>query len=119
VVNAGPGQEFLSLDYRNSDRIIWDQKEVVGRLWQRVLQGQGIKEYFKELVPGRNYEEVLGSSFVQRGERWVPSKQGEVFLFFSCLWWNTVIWALIWSSLGIIGEKARNITEKEANGNQE
>ncbi len=32
LVNVGDGYEVLVRDYRNSDRIIWDQQEVVDRL---------------------------------------------------------------------------------------
>ncbi|KAK1479834.1 oxidoreductase domain-containing protein [Colletotrichum cuscutae] len=35
MVNMGPGWEILEPEYRNSDRIIWDQQEVVDRLWGR------------------------------------------------------------------------------------
>jgi hypothetical protein len=77
MVNAGIGREFLMLDYRNSDRIIWDEREVVGRLWQRVLQGEGMREYFK-VLDGEKYLDVMGDWYVRKGERWVSTKQGEL-----------------------------------------
>lgn len=75
MVNAGPGKEFLALDYRNSDRIIWDEKVLAKRLWDRVLQSQAVKEYLsvldEDLCPT-----VLGKSATGREERWVATKQG-------------------------------------------
>lgn len=39
LVNVGGGFEVLVSDYRNSDRIIWDQQEVVDRMWERIVRG--------------------------------------------------------------------------------
>ena len=75
MVNAGPGREFVALDYRNSDRIIWDNKVVVKRLWDRVLQGKGMREYLSAL-DGEEYLPVVGDGASRRGERWVVTKQG-------------------------------------------
>ncbi|KAH6655928.1 hypothetical protein BKA67DRAFT_498728, partial [Truncatella angustata] len=36
LVNIGGGYEVLQASYRNSDRIIWDQQEIVDRLWARM-----------------------------------------------------------------------------------
>ena len=75
MVNAGPGHEFLALDYRNSDRIIWDNEVLVKRIWQRVLQGKGIRE-FLGVLEGEAYAPVFGDWPVERGERWVVTRQG-------------------------------------------
>ncbi|KAL2269111.1 hypothetical protein VTJ83DRAFT_3957 [Remersonia thermophila] len=37
LVNIGGGYEVLDPQYRRSDRIIWDQREVVARLWARMM----------------------------------------------------------------------------------
>ncbi|TGO35282.1 hypothetical protein BHYA_0164g00270 [Botrytis hyacinthi] len=74
MVNAGVGYEFLSTEYRNSDRIIWDEKEVVSRLWKRVLQGKGIKEDIA-VLEGKRWE-GLASLGLRSGERWVGTEQG-------------------------------------------
>ncbi|KAB8295854.1 hypothetical protein EYC80_008676 [Monilinia laxa] len=74
MVNAGMGHEFLATEYRNSDRIIWDEKEVVGRIWARVLQGKGIKEDIG-ILEGKKWES-LASIGIRRGERWVSTEQG-------------------------------------------
>ncbi|WYZ41383.1 hypothetical protein EsH8_V_000278 [Colletotrichum jinshuiense] len=42
MVNVGPGWEIFEPQYRNSDRIIWDQQEVVDRLWERCRLAPGL-----------------------------------------------------------------------------
>ncbi|KAM0333391.1 hypothetical protein ACHAQA_002052 [Verticillium albo-atrum] len=41
MVNIGAGREVLEPEYRRSDRIIWDETEVVRRLWERVRRARG------------------------------------------------------------------------------
>jgi hypothetical protein len=75
MVNAGRNREVLAVDYRNSDRIIWDEKTVVSKIWQRVLQGKGIKEDLLRLE-GKKYAPVCGL-IVEKGEgTYVATKQG-------------------------------------------
>ena len=68
MVNAGRNHEVLALDYRNSDRIIWDDHVIAQRLWDRVMQGEGMKEYFS-VLEGEKYLPVCG-------DRWKVTKQG-------------------------------------------
>lgn len=76
MVNAGVGYEFLAVDYRNSDRIIWDEKVLAGRLWQRVLQGEGMREYLS-VLEGEAYSPVQPSTGPRTdGKRWVATEQG-------------------------------------------
>jgi hypothetical protein len=75
MVNAGRNHEVLALHYRNSDRIIWDEKEVTTRLWRRVMQGEGMKEYFS-VLDGEKYLPAIGNSATRPGERWVITEQG-------------------------------------------
>lgn len=75
MVNAGQNIEVLALNYRNSDRIIWDEKTVTRKLWDRVLQGEGMKEYFG-VLDGEEYAGAIGPSATRPGERWVVTKQG-------------------------------------------
>ncbi|RDL40841.1 Uncharacterized protein BP5553_00820 [Venustampulla echinocandica] len=75
MVNAGYNFEVLSLEYRNSDRIIWDNQEIAHRLWLRVLQGEGMKEYFEEME-GEEYAPVIGPRSVKLGERWAVAEKG-------------------------------------------
>lgn len=75
MVNAGRNHEVLAIDYRNSDRIIWDEATIVSRLWARVLQGAGMREYFS-VLDGKEYLPVIGPSATREGERWVCTEQG-------------------------------------------
>lgn len=47
MVNVGPGMEVLDKEYRNSDRVIWDNSELIDRLWSRVCLNESIKEDLK------------------------------------------------------------------------
>lgn len=73
MVNAGSGFEVLDSGYRNSDRIVWDQQEVVDRIWQRCLQGEAAEALKKrlDLIDG---DEQLGA-FRRRGPKWTVEKQ--------------------------------------------
>ncbi|RDW62315.1 hypothetical protein BP6252_11748 [Coleophoma cylindrospora] len=77
MVNGGSGREYAMLDYRNSDRIIWDEKTLAKRLWTRCLQAEGLKEQLQKLngqgKHGGKYDPVLGS---RRGRNWKISDQG-------------------------------------------
>jgi hypothetical protein len=75
MVSAGANYEFLDLEYRNSDRIIWDNKVLMERLWTRILQGKGMKEYFS-VLDGKEYKDVIGWREEKRGDRYVISEQG-------------------------------------------
>jgi hypothetical protein len=75
MVNAGRNYEFLDTRYRNSDRIIWDNQEVMKRIWKRILQGKGMKEYFS-VLEGKKYQEVLGMKAAKWGDRWLISENG-------------------------------------------
>jgi hypothetical protein len=44
LVNVGGGYEVLEPGYRRSDRIVWDQQEVVDRIWERCLGADGVGE---------------------------------------------------------------------------
>jgi len=74
MVNAGRNHEVLVLDYRNSDRIIWDEHVIAQRLWDRVMQAEGMKEYFS-VLEGEAYWSVCGDSMYE-GQRWKVTKQG-------------------------------------------
>lgn len=67
MINAGGGFEVLDSRYRNSDRIVWDQQEVVDRLWARCLQGRA-----GEVLRGR-LEVLDGDEQVGAWERKGPA----------------------------------------------
>jgi hypothetical protein len=75
MVNAGRNHEIFAPEYRNSDRIIWDNNVIVTRMFKRIMQCEEIKEYLS-VLDGKEYVPVLGNSANYRGERWVISKQG-------------------------------------------
>ena len=74
MVSAGYNREFFDAEYRNSDRIIWDNQEVITRIWKRILQGEGMKEYFP-VLKGKEYEEVVGWR-ASLQDRYVISEKG-------------------------------------------
>ncbi|KAL8392950.1 hypothetical protein RB595_002949 [Gaeumannomyces hyphopodioides] len=51
LVHMGGGWEVRDKTYRNSDRIIWDQEEVVSRLWARLSQVRGLKIVLAKVTP--------------------------------------------------------------------
>lgn len=73
MVNAGSGFEVLDSGYRNSDRIVWDQQEVVDRIWQRCLQGEAAEVLRKKLDVLDGNEEL--GAFRRRGPKWTVEKQ--------------------------------------------
>jgi hypothetical protein len=78
LVNAGPGKEVLAPEYRNSERIIWDNQELVNRIWARCLQGEGIG---KELSSFEGHMAIQGLGSVKRGERWNVTRLNERMRF--------------------------------------
>jgi hypothetical protein len=68
LVNVGGGWEVLEKDYRNSDRIIWDNQTIVDRMWTRIEKVPGIKEhltFFNEddMLGGRRANGRAGSNW--------------------------------------------------------
>ena len=49
LINVGAGFEVLTPHYRNSDRIIWDNQDIVDRIWQRCLRAPGLGERLIEI----------------------------------------------------------------------
>lgn len=80
LVNAGQNREFLSTEYRNSDRIIWDEKEIVDRIWARCLLAHGLEDYLK-VLEGETYASVIGPRAVASGTRWKLTRLNERMRF--------------------------------------
>jgi hypothetical protein len=78
LVNAGPGREVLMTEYRNSDRIIWDDQEVMDRLWARCLLADGVKD---QLARIERKPLMQGHSAVQRGDKWHVTRLNERMRF--------------------------------------
>ncbi|KAI1418383.1 hypothetical protein F5Y13DRAFT_149066 [Hypoxylon sp. FL1857] len=62
LVNVGGGYEVAIPDYRNGDRIIWDQQDVVDRLWARLESVPQVKDALL--------------SFAQSWQRVAPREKG-------------------------------------------
>lgn len=76
MVNAGVGREVMMTEYRNSDRIIWDDQEVMNRLWERCTKVDGVLEEIgtldhKPLIQGRRGQ----------NSRWIFSRLNERMRF--------------------------------------
>ena len=67
LVNMGMGFEVLLPKYRNSDRIIWDQQELVDRLWERCLRAEGLGE---RLAVIDNEEGITGWKRKGESQKW-------------------------------------------------
>lgn len=71
LVSTGFGMEVAITDYRNSDRLIWDQQTVVDRVWDRCAQVEGLKELLSE--PPEDRPKSMG--------RWVFERVNERMRF--------------------------------------
>lgn len=83
LVNVGGGMEMRDTEYRNSDRIVWDNQEVVDRLWARCATVPGIPEQFAEVVePARKKgakDRRWRFSCVNARMRFLKYSQGQFF----------------------------------------
>jgi len=50
LVNIGGGLEALDKEYRNSDRIVWDNQTIMDRLWMRCIKVKGLQEELAVVV---------------------------------------------------------------------
>lgn len=78
MVNAGSRGEFLATDYRNSDRIIWDEKTIVHRLLTRCFLAEQVK---KDLAVLEGSVGILGQKAVKLGHRWKVTRLNERMRF--------------------------------------
>jgi len=78
MVNAGGGFEILAADIRRCDRIVWDEPEMVKRIWDRCLTAKGIKE---ELERIEGQPAIQGKIAVERGHKWRMVKVNERMRF--------------------------------------
>ncbi|KAL8695228.1 MAG: hypothetical protein Q9218_000266 [Villophora microphyllina] len=75
MINVGGGRQKLITDARDCGRIIWDDKEIVAKLWDRV------KEQVPEILSLRDNAHVTGNGPVKRGETWGFSRLNERMRF--------------------------------------
>ncbi|KAI0885891.1 uncharacterized protein GGS22DRAFT_162233 [Annulohypoxylon maeteangense] len=76
LVNAGGGYEVSSPTYRNSDRIIWDNQDMVDRIWGRLERVPEIRESLISFTQ-ESTRVVLRS----RAEGGAPARKPEVWDF--------------------------------------
>ena len=75
MINIGGGAQALMTDSRDCGRIIWDDTDVVGRIWSRVKGSVPEIEYLKG--KGR----VTGNASVLLGETWKMTRLNERMRF--------------------------------------
>lgn len=75
MVNTGGGRQALYTDVRDCGRIIWDDREIVERIWSRV------KAYVPEIDSLQNMGRVTGIGPVKRKETWRISRLNERMRF--------------------------------------
>ncbi|KAF2758581.1 hypothetical protein EJ05DRAFT_464436 [Pseudovirgaria hyperparasitica] len=75
MVNIGNGKQALYTDTRNCGRIIWDDKEIVNRLWQRV------KPHIEPWTRLEGRAEVTGNGPAKRKEVWRATRLNERMRF--------------------------------------
>jgi hypothetical protein len=77
LVNAGLGLEVLRPQIRLCGRIIWDDREMVKRIWDRCLLADGLESDLHIL----DNEEIIGQWAVKRGEKWKMTRLNERMRF--------------------------------------
>ena len=66
MINIGGGHQMLMEDKRNCGRIIWDSRDVVAKLWNRIAHIPEVQEIMRlEDVP-----RIFGNGPAKRGEVW-------------------------------------------------
>ncbi|KAG8832053.1 hypothetical protein FRC17_002116 [Serendipita sp. 399] len=81
LVNLGDGKEARLTYYRDSDRIIWDNQELVDRLWDRCLNGGDENVIRDKLQTLANDPLVQGNWEFKRGHRWRMKRLNERMRF--------------------------------------
>jgi hypothetical protein len=71
MVNVGGGLQALYEDTRKCGRIIWDNAEIMAKLWARI---EGLVPEIHRL---QNWAEVTGMGPVKRGETWKVTRLNE------------------------------------------
>ena len=75
MINVGGGQQMLITDARDCGRIIWDDREIVQRIWNRV------KDHVPEILDLRDQAKVTGIGPVKRKEVWRMERLNERMRF--------------------------------------
>jgi hypothetical protein len=75
MVNIGNNKQALYTDVRNCDRLIWDDHDIVDRIWQRC------RPHVSEIESLTDNAEVMGNGPVMRGETHVMTRLNERMRF--------------------------------------
>ena len=75
MINIGGGAQALYTDSRDCGRIIWDDRDVVERIWSRV------KGSVPEIEHLKGKARVTGNAAVMRGETWKMTRLNERMRF--------------------------------------
>ncbi|KAL8668149.1 MAG: hypothetical protein Q9202_000127 [Teloschistes flavicans] len=75
MINIGGGHQRLITDARDCGRIIWDDAEIVAKIWNRV------KDQVPEILSLRGQAQITGNGPVRRGETWGFSRLNERMRF--------------------------------------
>jgi hypothetical protein len=77
MVNIGMGQQAMYTDVRNCGRIIWDSRDVVGRLWNRI---KGVPEV-QSISRLEHRPHITGNGPDKRNEIWLATRPNERMRF--------------------------------------
>ncbi|KAL8680369.1 MAG: hypothetical protein Q9224_006947, partial [Gallowayella concinna] len=75
LINVGNGRQMLVQDARDCGRIIWDDRDVVAKIWNRV------KDCVPEIALLRGMAHVTGNGPAKRNETWFMSRLNERMRF--------------------------------------
>ncbi|KIW09367.1 uncharacterized protein PV09_00265 [Verruconis gallopava] len=75
MVNVGGGRQQMMTDVRNCARIIWDDEDLVGRIWARC------EPHVQEVMRLENMPHVTGEWSVQKKEVWKMTRLNERMRF--------------------------------------
>ena len=75
MINVGSGRQAMAMDVRNCGRIIWDDSQVVAKIWKRV------EHLLPDIARLENQGRVTGLGPVRRGEVWTLKRLNERMRF--------------------------------------
>lgn len=75
MINTGGGEQALMTDIRDCGRIVWDDADIVERIWSRIKDSVPELEYLKDMPT------VTGKWPVMRGETWRMTRLNERMRF--------------------------------------
>ena len=75
MINVGGGRQALMTDSRDCGRIIWDDPDIVDRIWARIKGSVPEIEFLKDM------SSVTGYGPVKRGETWKMTRLNERMRF--------------------------------------